>query len=318
MKEILDKLLNNDLLTESTRNELQTAITESIAKAKEEARREAVTEAQVKLTKQWDKERTALVESIDSKVEMTVKPHIDALQIALNETEDLKVRLSAKALKHERALAKRVASEYKNLAEDIDQFLKKVVAEHMQAAKDDIAAIKEDNFGRKIYRAFVREYIENHHDEKKLHNSVAATKAQLSQALEENARLKSQLNEAARKDKMKTLLAPLTGETRKIMEAVLANVPTNRLDESYKTTLSRVLRSTEKETQKTVLAETANDKNNRRKRPQTKDAITEGLEVSGDDAPRLPRYVPRSQRNSNDDNIDAVISDMQRLAGIQQ
>ena len=93
------------------------------------------------------------------------------------------------------------------------------------------------------------------------------------------------------------------------MEAILQNVPLNKLDESFKMYLPRVLKeSSEKETR--VLAEDkkAAPRTQPRRRPET------GRIVTGD--------VPRAPSRSTPDQLveaadqDLSITEMQRLAGI--
>lgn len=309
MKEIFAQLLQSQLLTEETANQIEAALQEHIQSAVEAARQEAITEAQVNLAKQWDSERTALVESIDQRLTEQLQPEVTALKETIEEFNNMKVTLSKKMLAKERQLREQVETELKTLAEDIDGFLSEVVAKEMDALKDQIKTISEDNFGRRIFKAFVNEYVSKHHDGDQINESFNNLKSKLSEALQENATLRSKFAAAERKSKITKLLAPLSGEHRKIMEAVLAPVPTEKLDESYKSFLSRVLKPSEKESKAEVLAETKTDKSTSSVQEQT--VVTEGVEVTGDSA-SVPATV-----SANKGVDEEYLNHIRRVAGIR-
>ncbi len=52
-------------------------------------------------------------------------------------------------------------------------------------------------------------------------------------------------SELERDFKMDEILAPLAGRQKKVMEAILANVPTAQLEDGFKTFIGRVLRESE-------------------------------------------------------------------------
>ena len=83
---------------------------------------------------------------------------------------------------------------------------------------------------------------------------------------------------------MESVLAPLTGQQRDIMEAILCKVDTNNLEEGYKTFIGRVLReaahtdtiteANNSEKEDKVLAE--------KKEGQRKKVLEEGKKLTGD------------------------------------
>ena len=89
MKDILNKLLESKILTEETVSELETAINEAVEQAKQEAREEAVLEATAEVTRQWEVERTALIESIDTQITDSVGAAVTELAEAKEQLETL-------------------------------------------------------------------------------------------------------------------------------------------------------------------------------------------------------------------------------------
>lgn len=317
MKEILNKLLESNVLTEETRTELEAAITEAVQTAVTTAREEAIVEAQANVATQWEAERTALIEAIDTQITEAVGQSVSELNEAKEQLENLKVDLSKRYVQREQQLSESVKNELGHLVEDLDTFMKQVVEQHMAGVTADLKKIKEDNFGRRIFQAFAQEFVAKQYGTDEMKKVTEATKAsdtRLTTALQENATLRGQLDESNRQTKLKELLTPLTGEKRKIMEAVLASVPANKLDESYKTYLSRVLRNSEKEVE--VLAEGSKKT---AATPAAKKAFTpKGVTASGDDR-QLPTRSTTDQLNeSKDPEGDASIVHLQRMAGIRK
>lgn len=313
MKEILSKLLESKVLTEETVTQLESAITEAIDTAVTTARETAIVEAQADVARQWEVERTALIEAIDGQITEGVTASVAELNEARVQLENMKVDLSKRYIQRERQLAENVRTEMGDLVEDLDVFMKKVVEAHLVTVSDDLKAIKEDNFGREIFKAFAQEFASRQLGSNVVASITATTKvteAKLNTALEENARLRSQLSESSRQTKVKELLAPLAGESRKVMEALLTNVPMKKLDESFKTYLPRVLKNSEKEKSQ-VLAEG----NKAAATPAARKPARRTMRVDGS-TPRLPtRSTPEQLNESAAD--DASIAHLQKVAGIR-
>ena len=144
----------------------------------------------------------------------------------------------------------------------------------MTELHEDLEEVKKLEFGRKIFEAFEEEFKTAHVDEDGVAAELAGTRDELeatAAALEES---ETKLAKLERTIKMKEVLSPLAGHNREVMETLLANVPTDQLDEAYTAFIGRILKedvavASEKEDE--VLAEGAKA-----------DKVTEGKVVTGD------------------------------------
>lgn len=309
--EILAQLLNQEVLTEETAQALEQSITEAIETAVNEAREEAKIAAQAEVTAQWNTERQALVETIQEHVTEAVQTATVELKEAKEQYDGMKIELAQRYVAREEQLAENVKTELSALAGDLDEYMAQIVKEHMETVTADIKKIKEDNFGRKMYNAFVSEFVAKSLGTEKLKAVAEAAKqkdTKLDEALAENARLRAKLDESARDNKKKELLAPFAGEKRKIMEAILNNVPTNKLEETVKAYSSRVLKGNSEKESTTVLAESKQTTTAPRK--PAREILSEGVARNGN-TQQLP-----SRSNETVDVDDADLRHLQKMAGI--
>lgn len=315
MKEIFSKLLENTVLTDETKAALETTLTETFESAIAQAREEALTEARAEVAGQWQQERTALIEAIQDEVTEGVSASVASLNEAKAELENLKVDLSQRYIKREQQLAEKVRNELNALVTDLDGFLKEAVANHLKGVSADLEAIKQDNFGRTIYNAFVKEFVAKQMGSAEMQRIAEATKvdsAKLNAALEENAQLRTELAESKRQTKIKELLAPLAGENRKVMEAILVNTPMVKLDETFKTSLSRVLK-THSEKEQRVLAE--GNKTAAAPVATKGKAPAKGVVVTGNETPR-PARSTADQLTESAEDVE-MRRHLQKVAGIR-
>lgn len=309
MKEILAKLFESQVLSEETKAELEKAITEAVQAAQDQA----IVEAQASVAKQWEIERAALIEAVDTKVSAAIEPEVAVLRETTEQLQNMKVELGKRYIAREKELAENVRADMSQLVEDLDTFMATTVAKHLGETKNQLKKIHEDNFGRRLYKAFVREFAEKHADMSAITEEMTQLRKKLDTSINENAALRGKLVDGDRKAKVKDLLAPLQGETRKVMEAVLATVPTNKLDESYKMLLTRVLKTSEKEKVE-VLAETGKPAAVAARKPTTQ-ASVKGVTKNGD-AQALPaRKTPDQLNEGVDEEYEATLRQMRRMAG---
>jgi Asp-tRNA(Asn)/Glu-tRNA(Gln) amidotransferase C subunit len=111
----------------------------------------------------------------------------------------------------------------------------------------------------------------------------------------------------SRDKKLKEVLAPLSGRTKDVMEAILKNVDTEQLDEAYKTFIGRVIRESEatsSEKEDKVLAEGAS-----KKPVVTKTVVETAIVKTGDTEVVTESEAPKAP--------NANLVRMQRIAGIK-
>ena len=137
--------------------------------------------------------------------------------------------------------------------------------------KQDIIAARENDFGRRVFEAFVSEYMTSHLNEcseiNKMKKVLESKEAQI-QVMESKITEKQKLVENANRElnvtkdrlvrtkTMSKLLAPLGKDKRQVMEELLQTVETKKLNEAYDKYLPAVLNETVKpQANKKILSE---------------------------------------------------------------
>jgi len=261
MNELLAKLLSADILTEDVKVQLQEAITAELNEAKAVARAETETVVRAELKEQWAVERDALIEAIDSKVSEFCVKEFEDLREDISRFRDLEAEYAEKIVEEKAKMKVQLQSDINTLVEKIDAFLELRLAAEMEELKEDMNRVKESEFGRNVFEAFVNEYRKNFVDGSKVEVELKETREQLQKANRQLKESKAQIDEQVRNAKLKELLAPLSGKKREVMETILAKLPTNQLDEGFKQFIGRVVRESDdsKEKENKVLAEGSSD-----------------------------------------------------------
>jgi hypothetical protein len=144
----------------------------------------------------------------------------------------------------------------KKAAAVIEESINKALKTEIKAFRKDITEARENDFGRRMFEAFVSEYMTSHLNEsgevKKLSKEMKALASKLDEAKVELAKQK-QLNEQAelrlratkdrltRQQKLTELMGPLGKKQRAVMEELLETVKTEKLEEGFKKYLPAVL-----------------------------------------------------------------------------
>lgn len=286
MEELLQKLLEAEILTEDTRKELEDAFKAQLEEATTAAKDETAADVRAELTEQWVTERDNLIEAIDTKVGEMLVQEIAELKEDIESFRDLEAEYAEKLVEAKGEMGDELKGDLKELVEKIDSFLEMRLKSEMSELKEDIAEVRKNDFGRRIFEAVEAEFNDNHADKASAAKSLRETKARLADtetALEES---ESKLAAMQRTQKLDEVLSPLAGQQRDVMEAILKTVPTDKLEEGYKTFIGRVIRESEEdvksEKEDKVLAEdTLEDGKDDAKK------LDEGVVVTGDETVTL-------------------------------
>ena len=164
-----------------------------------------------------------------------------------------KVRLVREARKQLETLKARFITESaKKMSSAVSTHLKAELSQ----LQEDIKVARENNFGRRIFEAYASEFGATHLNEKqevrKLHDTIAAKDAKLSEAIkfaqkakvlveskEREVRMLKESNE--RESAMEELLSPLNKEKQEVMRSLLESVQTKRLAGAFEKYLPAVL-----------------------------------------------------------------------------
>ena len=242
MDEILQKLLQSELLSEETKAEISEQWTTSVETFKTQVREETANEVRAQLAEQWIAERDELVTKVDGFVAEALVKEIAELKADIERFRDLEAEYAEKIVEEKHKLAEEVASELDQLVDKIDAFFEVRLAAELDELKEDIDVVKQNEFGRKIYEAFASTFATAHIDEESVQSQLKVAEAKLADLQQALATSEENRIAIVREAKLEKLLTNLTGKKREQMEMVLKNIETNRLEESYKFFIGRILK----------------------------------------------------------------------------
>ncbi len=251
MKELLEKLLGSELLTDEVRTELTEGFTAAVAAAAEAQINEAKAALEleketlvVEYAKQFAADREALIEAIDTKVEEMLQANIAELADDIANFRDLEVEFAAKLVEEKATLAEAVERDMTSLLERLDTFIEIRLSEEIDELKESIEDVRKNNLGRKIFETFKSEFEEFSN----VDSGISELQAKLDEANEmiaerdvKLAEAKKELEITVRKDTIENVLSSLHGRPREIMEAILGSIATDKLQETYDKFINRVL-----------------------------------------------------------------------------
>lgn len=284
MNELLKKLLEAEVLSEETKKELEEAMSSQLAEAVEVAKKEAAEQVRVELTEQWITERDVLIEAIDDKVEDYLKQELAELKEDIAAFRDLEAEYAERLVEAKGAMAEELQSDLAELIEKLDSFLEIRLNAEFEELREDIEETKKLQFGKKVFEAFIAEYRNSFFDEDSTEAELRETREQLEEAMKKAKESEKELKSMKRTAKMEKVLKPLSGKQREIMETILNKVPTEGLEEAYKTFIGRVLKESEdkgSEKEDKVLAESEKSETatqDDKVAIKTGDLVTEGVD----------------------------------------
>jgi len=259
MKELLKRLLEAEILTAETMEELEEAFNEQLKEAKEAAESEVAADVRAELTEAFVAEKERLVEAVDAKLQVMFTQEVEELKEDIESFRDLEAEYAEKIVEAKASMSNELQEDMTVLVDKIDSFMEIKLNEEIEELREDIDMARKQEFGRRIFEAVADEYMSQYHNDEDSDTNYADMETRLEQtqvALEEAEQAHAEL---ARVIKLDKILAPLSGSQREVMEHVLQNVATSKLEEGFKTFLPRIIRETN-ETEKeddTVLSESA-------------------------------------------------------------
>lgn len=292
MDEILAKLLESELLSEETKSELAS----KFQAATENLREELALEVRAELVEQWTQQRDALIQSVDEKVTEMLSDELTELKEDVSRFRDLEVEYAEKLVEEKHKLASQLAEEIDQLVDKLDAFLEYRISEEMTELKEDLDVVRQNQFGRKIFEAFMGEFNKSFADEDSIQAKLSIAEEKLSDAQTRLYELEQDKKKAERSRVMEEVLSPLSGSKREQMSMILQNVETHKLQEAYNTFVGRILKEQKEEVKEAVLTESA------------KKVVEQTKVVTGDKAPELVK----EDKSAKDDLLQKTL----RLAGV--
>ena len=241
IKELFDKLLQTDLLTEETKVQLTQALEETIATKVEEARQETKEQVTVELTEQFVAAKEQLIEAIDTKVEEHLVKEMEQFRESIEQYKDLEVEYAEKLVEAKREMAETVKADMTTLVDRLNEFLEERLVAEFTELKESIEETKKLEFGRKIFEAVAAEYRSHYVQKDETAVALAEAKTELENSKKILENVNKELGTVKREQKLSQVLESLQGRPREVMEAILKTVPTEKLDETFKKFIGRVL-----------------------------------------------------------------------------
>jgi hypothetical protein len=246
MNEVLKKLLESNILSEESRTELEEAFSKTLNEAVDKAVEEATEATTIKVTtelhEKYVSDRESLIDAIDTKVNQLMDKEVNELKEDIRSYRDLEAESTIEIAKEKQRLAETLKKDMATLVDKLDLFLEARIDAEFETIRGDLQEAKKLNFGRQIIEAFSAEY-------RKYFVNPTKTEAQLQEANEKidtlnkkYKNMKKDKDALTRKIKVESVLAPLSGNSRDLMESILSTVPTEKIEESYKTYINRVLK----------------------------------------------------------------------------
>jgi hypothetical protein len=285
MDELLQKLLENDLLTEDTKGELEEAIqsqvNEAVEKAVANAKEETETAVRAELAEQFVVDKEALVEALDTKIDVFLESHFEELREDVENFRDLEAEFARKTVEQKEQLAETAKKDFAKLVDILDEFLNERVEAEFEELREDIEEVKKLRKGQKIFEAFKDEFEREFFDADEMNAKAEKAEADLEALKTELNEARGKLEGAERELVLNETLSNLEGKPREVMAAILEKVETEKVPAVYEQFIGRVLNSEtmvkeKAEKEETVLAENSE--------PQSEEGenLTETVGVSGD------------------------------------
>ena len=314
MDELLQKLLEAEVLSEDTKKELEGAFQTKLDEAIEAAKQSAADDVRAELTEQWVGERDTLVEAVDAKVNDFLAREVEELKEDIERFRDLEAEYAEKLVEAKAAMSDELKDDLMELVEKVDAFLEMRLTAEIAELKEDLDAQRQNDFGRRVFEAVAEEYALSFADDESAEASLRETQQRLADteaALEEAETARAEIERVV---EMERVLSPLSGRQHEVMEAILRTVPTEQLEEGYKTFIGRVIRESEdiSEKEEPVLAESEakRDDKSEKTEAKTEKEISEGVVVTGDNEEQLKEEEEIRQ-------ISESTKELRRLAGIE-
>lgn len=314
MNELLEKLLKSELLNDESKKELSEAFTKHFEKFSEDQRKKIEKEVKLELTKKYVEDKAALVEAMDTKMDILVEKEFVELRDDIERFRNLEAEYAKKLVESRKEMANAVKQDMSTILEALDAYVEKRLCAEFNELRESIDEVKKEKHGRKILEAIGSEYQKMYPGKSNdVEKELRAKRKQLQQVSESLREAREALNNEQRNKKMKDLIGNLSGSTKEVMEAILSNVPTDKLDEVYGNYIGRVL--TEATNRKANKVSEKDDNVLAENKGATKKI--EGKVVTGD---RKPLYEDINDlTGTKGNNIDkSTLERLRKLSGISQ
>lgn len=314
MDELLKKLLEAEVLTEETKTEIESAVKKQIGETMAKAREEATAQVTAELNEQWITERETLIEALDAKITEALTEEVAELRADIDRFRDLEAEYAEKLVESKSEMADQLKGDIAQLIEKLDAFLEVRLSSELEELREDFEVVKKQQFGKTVFEAFVEEFKKHYAGDNSIEGKLNEAEQRLADAMLALESAEKKATKLERSIKLESVLKPLSGRSREVMEAILKNVETTMLEEAYKTYVGRVLKETTvvedtSEKEETVLAEG-------KQKP-----VVSGVAKSGDDVTLKKEQQQLKEADAFAAEVTPTITEseklrLRRLAGL--
>lgn len=242
MNEILKKLLESEILSDDSKQELTEAFDAHIAEIVEETKANAIADVKVELHEQFAREKDQLIEAVDKTINEFIIAEFAALKDDIKAFRDLEAEKAIELAKEKRQLGKTLKEDMSKLVAKLDSFLEERFAAEFKEMRTDLMEAKKADVGRRMVEAFAHEYRKYCVNPNEVERELNEAKVKLNTLSKKYKNVKKQKEDLYRKVRVESVLAPLSGTKRDLMDSILSSVATEKLEEAYKLYLPRVLK----------------------------------------------------------------------------
>lgn len=240
MKDILNKLLESEFLSEESKVEITEAFEAGVQELEQSLREEVTVEVKSQLVTEWVEQRDSLIEAIDQQVNEMVSDEMTELKEDIERFRDLEAEYATKIVEEKEKLAEQFDGALDQLVVKLDAFLEHRIDAEFDELKTDLQEAKEKEYGAKIYEAFRQMFLENV-EEDSVFGKLRIAESRIAE-LDEKVKLVESEKQKVEHDKiLSETLAPLSGSKREQMKHLLEGVKTDRLKETYNRYISRII-----------------------------------------------------------------------------
>ncbi len=249
MEEILKAVLSSEILSEETKTQL----TEHVKTLEKSLRESIETEVRAELAEKWVQERDELAQKMEVFVSESLQQELTELRDDIKQFRNLESEYEAKLAEQRVLMAEEVVAEkqklqsaleeeLETLVDKLDEFLEIRLSEELTELAEDIQSVKNSKLGQEMFEAYAEIFMRSHLSKTGVMKKLEEAEKQvelLSTKLEESTMVTADL---IRESKMTNLLSNLSGSKREQMEILLKGVATERLEETYKQFVGRIMK----------------------------------------------------------------------------
>jgi len=318
MEEVLQKLLESELLNENTKKELSEAFSTKLEEAKKEQRQEIETEVKAELAEKYASDKESLIDALDTKVDEAVDNEFGELREDIENFRDLEAEFAEKLVEARREMSETVKEDMTKVLEALDAYVEMQLSSEFDELRESIEEVRKEEHGRKVLEVIGEQYRKMFTDEGNVEQELAERREELEATTAELREAKERINAIEREQKLEETLESLTGHAREVMEAILQNVPTDKLDEAYNRYIDRVIHDSAVNSEKddNVLAESKNDSNGESNQTLTEDELESSKVISGDKGVEVSDVS--DEDNTNHVSLDESIRSRLKLLSGQE